>query len=317
MVNPKSADLDGGLYLVSVPIGTARDITLRALDILADVDVIAAEDTRSMRRLLDIHGVVLGDRPLIAYHDHNGPKVRPKLLQWLREGRSVAYASEAGTPMVADPGFDLVRAAREDGTPVTAAPGPVAAIVALTLSGLPTDRFLFAGFLPSHKGRRKSALQGLTRIEATLILYESPKRCAASLADMASVLGGDRPAALCRELTKKFEEVRRGTLTELAAEMAERPVKGEVVLVVAGADGDSSNLSSDDVDSRLKEVIPRMSLRDGVDLVAAESGMKRRQVYQRALDLIGRDVQEDQGGDGDSGAVNGADAEGEQGGDAQ
>ncbi len=313
MVNPKSADLDGGLYLVSVPIGTARDITLRALDVLAGVDVIAAEDTRSMRRLLEIHGVSLGDRPLIAYHDHNGPRVRPKLLQWLREGKSVAYASEAGTPMVADPGFDLARAAREDDTPVTAAPGPVAAIVALTLSGLPTDRFLFAGFLPSSKGRRKSALQELVATKATLILYESPKRCAAALADMAAVLGADRPAAMCRELTKKFEEVRRGTLAELALETAERQVRGEVVIVVGGADRDSSNISSDDVDSRLKEVTPEMSLRDAVDLVAAETGLKRRQVYQRALDLIGRDADNDFG----SGAVDGIEANGEDGDDAE
>lgn len=315
MVNPKSADLDGGLYLVSVPIGSARDITLRALDILASVDVIAAEDTRSMRRLLDIHGVVLGDRPLIAYHDHNGPKVRPRLLQWLREGKTVAYASEAGTPMVADPGFDLARAAREDGAPVTAAPGPVAAIVALTLSGLPSDRFLFAGFLPSSKGRRKSALQDLLGIQATLIFYESPKRCVAALADMSAVLGADRPAALCRELTKKFEEVRRGTLAELAVETAERPVKGEVVIVVGGADADSSNISSNDIDSRLNEVIPEMSLRDAVDRVAAETGMKRRQVYQRALDLIGRDAGQGHGGGVKSGAANGVDPKGEEGGD--
>lgn len=317
MVNPKSADLDGGLYLVSVPIGTARDITLRALDVLAGADVIAAEDTRSMRRLLEIHGVALGDRPLIAYHDHNGPRVRPRLLQWLREGKSVAYASEAGTPMVADPGFDLARAARDEGTPVTAAPGAVAAIVALTLSGLPTDRFLFAGFLPSSKGRRKSALQDLVAIQATLVLYESPKRCAAALADMAAVLGGDRPAALCRELTKKFEEVRRGTLAELALGATERQVRGEVVIVVGGADEDSLNISSNDVDSRLKEVIPEMSLRDAVDLVAAESGMKRRQVYQRALDLIDRDAANAQGDDKEPGVANDAEANGEDGMDAE
>ncbi|WP_407943391.1 16S rRNA (cytidine(1402)-2'-O)-methyltransferase [Marimonas lutisalis] len=283
MVNPKSSDLEPGLYLVAVPIGTARDITLRALDILASADVIAAEDTRSTRRLMEIHGVALGDRPLVAYHDHNGERMRPRLLAWLEEGKSVAYASEAGTPMVADPGFDLARAARAAGIAVTTAPGPSAVITALTLSGLPTDRFLFAGFLPNSTGKRKSALRELADVPATLVFYESPKRTAAALADMAAELGSERPAAICRELTKKFEEILTGTLSELAEQAAVRPPKGEVVLVVGR--GDSLNVSEIDVGLRLKEVMPGRSLRDAADIVAAETGMKRRDVYQKALAL--------------------------------
>nr|WP_137699712.1 16S rRNA (cytidine(1402)-2'-O)-methyltransferase [Marimonas lutisalis] len=282
-MNPKSSDLEPGLYLVAVPIGTARDITLRALDILASADVIAAEDTRSTRRLMEIHGVALGDRPLVAYHDHNGERMRPRLLAWLEEGKSVAYASEAGTPMVADPGFDLARAARAAGIAVTTAPGPSAVITALTLSGLPTDRFLFAGFLPNSTGKRKSALRELADVPATLVFYESPKRTAAALADMAAELGSERPAAICRELTKKFEEILTGTLSELAEQAAVRPPKGEVVLVVGR--GDSLNVSEIDVGLRLKEVMPGRSLRDAADIVAAETGMKRRDVYQKALAL--------------------------------
>lgn len=292
MVNPKTAELAPGLYLVAVPIGTARDITLRALDILAAADVIAAEDTRAMRRLLEIHGVPLGDRPLVAYHDHNGEKMRPRLLNWLGEGKSVAYASEAGTPMVADPGFDLARAARAEGIAVTAAPGASAVITALTLSGLPTDRFLFAGFLPPSTSKRKSALRELANVPATLVFYESPKRTAAALGDMAEVLGADRPAAICRELTKKFEEIATGSLAELAQLAGDRVLKGEVVLVVGR--GRSPDISEIDVDSRLKAVMPGRSLRDAADLVAAETGLKRREIYQRALALARDDDSEEQ-----------------------
>ncbi|MCA0919428.1 16S rRNA (cytidine(1402)-2'-O)-methyltransferase [Pseudooceanicola nanhaiensis] len=272
-----------GLYLVAVPIGTARDITLRALDILASADVIAAEDTRSMRHLLEIHGVPLGDRPLLAYHDHNGAQVRPKLLQALAEGKSVAYASEAGTPMVADPGFDLARAARAEGWAVTSAPGASAVITALTLAGLPTDRFLFAGFLPNASGQRKSAMAELAGVPATLAFYESPKRIAAMLRDAAEVLGPDRQAAVCRELTKKFEEVLTGTLEELAATCAERSLKGEIVVLVDR--GKKANVSESDLDQILSEALEDMSVRDAADMVASDTGLPRRKVYQRALAL--------------------------------
>lgn len=283
MVNPKTSQLEPGLYLVATPIGTARDITLRTLDILASADAIAAEDTRSMRRLMDIHAVALGDRPLIAYHDHNGDKVRPRLLRLLSEGKSLVYASEAGTPMVADPGFDLARAAREAGYKVVSAPGPSAVITALTLGGLPTDKFFFAGFLPSTSSKRKTALRALVSVPGTLVFYESPKRIAAALADAAEVLGGMRQAAVCRELTKKFEEVLRGTLDELAQLTAERGLKGEIVLLVDR--GDSVPVNEFDLEEAVRAALVGHSVRDAADIVASETGMKRRQVYQIALRL--------------------------------
>ena len=272
-----------GLYLVATPIGTARDITLRALDILAAADVIAAEDTRSMRRLMEIHGLHLAGRPLIAYHDHSGEGARGRLLAALMEGKSVAYASEAGTPLVADPGYDLVSAARAAGHDVVSAPGPSAVITALTLAGLPTDRFLFAGFLPNASGKRKAVLEELGGVPATLVFYESPHRIAAALRDAAAVLGGERPAALCRELTKKFEEVLTGTLAELAQIAAERPLRGEIVLLVGK--GNLPNVGKIDVDSLLREALKGDSVRDAADRVAARTGLKRRDVYQRALQM--------------------------------
>lgn len=283
MVNQIKSKLPPGLYLIATPIGAARDITLRALDILASADVIAAEDTRSLRKLMDIHGIALGDRPLLAYHDHNGDRMRPRLLEALAAGKSVVYASEAGTPMVADPGFDLGRAAVAQGHPLVSAPGPSAVITALTLSGLPTDQFHFAGFLPNAKSRRKSALAALAQVPGTLVFYESPKRVAAMLADAADILGADRQAAVARELTKKFEEVLRGTLGELAATCSERTLKGEIVVLVGRAS--SSSVSDADLEEKLHVALETMSVRDAADQVSAELGLKRRQVYQLALKL--------------------------------
>lgn len=282
-MNPIKFKLQPGLYLVATPIGTARDITLRALDILASADVLAAEDTRSLRKLMDIHGVALGDRPLIAYHDHNGDRVRPRLLGALAAGKSVVYASEAGTPMVADPGFDLARAVVAEGFSLISAPGPSAVITALTLAGLPTDQFHFAGFLPNTKSRRKSALSALSQVPGTLVFYESPKRVAAMLVDAAEVLGGDRQAAVCRELTKKFEEVLRGDLAELAAICSERTLKGEVVVLVDRAR--SPSVSATDIEIKVTKALETMSVRDAADTVSGELGLPRRQVYQMALKL--------------------------------
>ncbi len=283
VVNFEPSKLAPGLYLIATPIGSARDITLRALDLLAAADVIAAEDTRSMRRLLEIHGITLGSRPLVAYHDHSGEGTRTRLMQALGEGKSVLYASEAGTPMVSDPGFDLVRAARDQGVAVTSAPGPSAAITALTLAGLPTDRFFFAGFLPNTKGKRKTALGELSEVPGTLIFYESPHRIAATLADAVQVLGAQRQGAICRELTKKFEEVLTGSLEELAELTAQRVLKGEIVFLVGR--GNSSKISDFDLDSEVRRAFDSMSVRDAADAVAAKSGLKRRAVYQRALEL--------------------------------
>lgn len=272
-----------GLYFVATPIGAARDITLRALDILGAADVIAAEDTRTLRHLLDIHGVALGDRPLWAYHDHNGERVRPRILAALAEGKSVAYASEAGTPLVADPGFQLGRAVIAAGHPVIAAPGPSAVLAALTVSGLPSDRFLFAGFPPTSGGQRRQWLADLAAIPATLILYESPKRLQGLLGDLALGFGEDRKAAICRELTKRFEEVTRGTLAELAAAYAGRTVRGEIVVVIDRAAPRAADPA--DIEVELRKALECHSTKDAAGLVAETLGLPRRQVYQIALKL--------------------------------
>jgi 16S rRNA (cytidine1402-2'-O)-methyltransferase len=282
-VNHKTVKLAPGLYFVATPIGTARDITLRALDILANADVIAAEDTRSMRKLMDIHGIVLGNRPLLAYHDHNGKTMRPRLLEHLGTGKSVAYASEAGTPMIADPGFDLAREAAGKGHLVTTAPGPSAALAALTLAGLPTDRFLFAGFLPNTKTARRSQLQALGDVPATLVFYESPKRLAAMLGDAAEVLGAERNAAYCRELTKKFEEVQRGTLAELVERTGSLTLKGEVVVLIDRAA--SGSINQEDIVSALRRALQSMSVRDASETVAQAYGLPKRKIYQMALEF--------------------------------
>ncbi|MCT4373478.1 16S rRNA (cytidine(1402)-2'-O)-methyltransferase [Yangia mangrovi] len=282
-MNPERSGLVPGLYLVSTPIGNARDITLRAIDVLRAADVLAAEDTRSLKRLMEILGIPLGERPCLAYHDHNGAKMRPRLMALMAEGKSVAYASEAGTPMISDPGFDLARAAREEGHLVTAAPGVSAVITALTLAGLPTDRFLFAGFLPNAKGARRNALAALKQEVATLAFYESPKRLGAMLADAATALGGERRAAVCRELTKRFEEVREGTLDELAGIYAETPPKGEIVVLIGK--GSSEKISESDLEAELLAALGEMSVRDAADYVAQANGIARRPVYQLALKL--------------------------------
>lgn len=293
MTNPESAGQGGGLtpglYLVATPIGNARDITLRALDLLATADVLAAEDTRSLRRLMELHGVALGDRPLVAYHDHNGARARPRLLSDLAAGKSVLYASEAGTPMISDPGFDLARAAAEAGFAVTSAPGASAVVTALTLAGLPTDRFLFAGFLPNAGGPRKSVLRELSGVPATLVFYESPRRLPEMLMAAQDVLG-DREAAVCRELTKKFEEVRRGPLSDLANHYRESPAKGEVVVLIGK--GDSGSVKEIDLEQEVNKALETMSVRDAADFVSARFGVKRRPVYQLAMRLSAQ-------GDGD------------------
>ena len=280
-VNHKISNLSVALYFVATPIGTARDITLRALDILASADVIAAEDTRSMRKLMDIHGIPLNGRALLAYHDHNGDKVRPKLMQYLAEGKSIAYGSEAGTPMIADPGYHLAKQVADAGHLVTSAPGPVAFVTALTLSGLPSDRILFEGFLPNTKSKRCSKLSELSEIPATLAFYESPKRIAATLQDATATLGGDRNAVLARELTKKFEEVRRGTLNELLDGVTANPPKGEIVLLIDRAR--SSSVNQDDIDDQITKALDKMSVKDAADMISAATGQPRRKIYQRAL----------------------------------
>lgn len=272
-----------GLHFVATPIGAARDITLRALDILGSADVLAAEDTRTLRHLMEIHGIPLGDRPLVAYHDHNGAAARPRLLAALAEGRSVAYASEAGTPLVADPGYQLARAAIEAGHTVLAAPGPSAVLAALTVSGLPTDRFLFAGFPPAGAGDRKRMLAELAPVAATLVLCESPKRIGRLLTELVADFGGGRRAAVCRELTKRFEEVSRGRLDELAAEFDGRAVKGEIVLVIDRAAATAADPEA--VEAALRAALQGAGVRDAAAGVARSFGLARRDVYALALKL--------------------------------
>jgi 16S rRNA (cytidine1402-2'-O)-methyltransferase len=273
-----------GLTLVAVPIGAARDITLHALDVLREADVLAAEDTRSLRRLMEIHGIPLNDRPMVAYHDHNGDAARPRLLAAMAAGQSVAYASEAGTPLIADPGYDLARAAREAGHGVTTAPGVSAVITALSLAGMATDRFLFGGFLPNQTKARRDALAELGAVPATLVFYESPKRLDKFLRDAAEVLGAEREAAVCRELTKKFEEVRRGSLASLAEEIAATPVKGEIVVLIARAE--KADVSEKFViDALEREREGGASVKDAAAKVAQDTGWPRRKVYQLALSL--------------------------------
>ena len=273
--------LPPGLHLVSTPIGAARDITLRALDVLASADVLAAEDTRTLRHLMEIHGIPLGDRPLVPCHDHNEAQAAPRLLRAIAEGKSVAYASEAGTPLVSDPGFQLARAAIAEGLPVLAAPGASAAICALTVAGLPSDRFLFAGFPPTAKSARRTFLADLAPVQATLILYESPKRVNQLLEDLCETLGEGRYAAVCRELTKRFEEVSRGSLRDLADAFREREVKGEIVVLVDRAAEVAADAAT--VEAALDKALAEMTVKDAAATVASAFGLPRREVYQMAL----------------------------------
>lgn len=280
--SPKCSRLDPGLYLVSVPIGNLADITLRALTVLRDADVVACEDSRVTRRLLSAHGI---SQRLTAYHEHNAARVRPKLIERLKGGEAVALVSDAGTPLISDPGYKLVRAVVEEDLPVIPIPGPSAVLAALLLSGLPSDRFFFAGFLPPRSGARRRALQELNGIAATLLFFEAPQRLAECLADMAETLGPSREAAVLRELTKLHEEARRGPLSALAEDYAARdlPPKGELVIAVAAAQ--AAEVPDEEVDRRLVVAMESQSLRNAVDEVAAATGRPRRLVYSRAVAL--------------------------------
>ena len=271
--------LASGLHIVATPIGNLGDITLRALTALAGADLIACEDTRVTRRLLDRYAI---SSPLTPYHDHNAESARPKLLRRLAEGAAVALVSDAGTPLVSDPGYKLVRAAAEAGHVVSALPGASAPLAALTVAGLPTDQFFFAGFLPPKETARRSRIAALGRIPATLVLFESGPRIAATLADLAAVLG-PREAALCRELTKLHEEVRRGDLVALAQGAATGELRGEFVLVIGPPATEAPNVG--DADVLLRQALARTSLKDAVSEVAEATGLPRREMYQRALAL--------------------------------
>ena len=279
----KPERLEPGLYLVATPIGNLRDISLRAIDLLSKVNTIACEDTRITGKLLNAHAIAM---PMTAYHEHNADRRRPQLIRRIECGEAVALVSDAGTPLVSDPGFKLVRAVIDAGLRVEALPGPSAALTALLVSGLPSDRFFFAGFLPPKQAARRLALGELAGIDATLVFFESARRLAPALKDMCDLLGA-RPAAVARELTKRFEEVRRGTLADLAARQADAaPPKGEIAVVV-GPPLAPATLGAEDLDASLRAALAHASLRDAAAVVATASGLPKRQVYARALELAG------------------------------
>lgn len=278
-VKPRPAP---GLYLVATPIGNLGDISLRALELLAAADLVACEDTRVTAKLFQRFGIATRR---VAYHDHNADAMRPKLIEHLARGEIVALVSDAGTPLVSDPGFKLVEAARDAGHGVTALPGASAVLTALQLSGLPVDRFCFAGFLDSRSVARRRGLGELQAVPATLVFFESGPRLADSLADMAAVLG-DRPAAVARELTKLHEEVRRAPLTALAAHYAEAgPPKGEIVVVVGPPLAVVTG--AEDLDAMIRRALEHLSVRDAAESVAKATNLPRRAIYARALELSG------------------------------
>lgn len=278
---PTGAAPAGELGLVATPIGNLGDLTERAAAYLRDADCIACEDSRVTLRLLQHLGL---KKPLLVYHDHNADEMRPRLIERLQRGEIVALVSDAGTPLISDPGFKLVRSAAELGIRVTALPGPSAPVMALILSGLPTDRFLFLGFLSAKSGARRTELEEVARVRASLILFETAPRLADALDDLLAVLG-DRAAAVARELTKMFEEVRRGTLAELAAHYREAgPPRGEIVLVV-GPPLPQADANAAEVDAALRRALAEMRVKEAAEAVAAALNLPKRQVYQRALAL--------------------------------
>ncbi|MGC1779023.1 MAG: 16S rRNA (cytidine(1402)-2'-O)-methyltransferase [Xanthobacteraceae bacterium] len=282
--------LAGGLHIVATPIGNLGDITLRALETLAGADLIACEDTRVTRKLLDRYGIAT---PLSPYHEHNAAKARPLLLRRLAEGAGIALVSDAGTPLVSDPGYKLVRAVQDAGHPVTALPGASATLTALAVAGLPTDAFLFAGFLPPKQAARRARIAELARVPATLVLFESGPRLGDSLADLAAGLGPQREAAVCRELTKLHEETRRGDLASLAEIYAQEAPRGEIVLVIAPP-CEAPAASAAETESLLRQALARVSLKDAVGEVADATGLPRREIYQQALALAKADKKESQ-----------------------
>ena len=270
-----------GLHLVATPIGNLGDITLRALETLAGVDIIACEDTRITRRLTERYGI---SALLKQYHEHNAALARPKILEKLAQGASIALVSDAGTPLISDPGFKLVREVCAAGFAVIALPGPSSVLTALAVAALPTDRFFFEGFLPPKTTARRARLTELSRIDATLVMFDSGNRVQDTLADLGDIMG-DRDAAICRELTKMHEEVRRAKVSELARTAAEMETRGEFVLVVGPPAGDARTMSEHDLDDLLRASLRRDSVKDAVAHAVELSGRPRREIYARALEL--------------------------------
>lgn len=289
-LNAEAQTLAPGLHLVATPIGNLRDITLRGLEALAAADTILAEDKRVTKTLLAHYGI---STPIMSYHEHNAETMRPHVIARLKEGAALALVSDAGTPLVSDPGFKLVEAVVAEGIAVTALPGASAVLAGLVMAGLPTDRFFFEGFLPSRQTERKRRIRTLETVPGTLVFFEAPHRLAESLVDLAEVLG-PRAAAVARELTKRFETIQRGTLPELALHYTEvEKPRGEIVILVAPGTGEQGVLSDEEIDRRLVIELKTHSARDASSLVAAELGLARRRVYARALHLAGDGRQDD------------------------
>jgi 16S rRNA (cytidine1402-2'-O)-methyltransferase len=284
MIGHDIINLDPGLYFVATPIGAARDITLRAMDVLRDADVLVAEDTRSLRKLMDIHSIPLRGRKIISYNDHNGSSKRPLILSEIALGKSVSYSSEAGSPLVADPGYQLGREVTNSGYRVVTVPGACAVIAALTVSGLPTNQFFYAGFLPNSKSARQKFLKLVENIPGTLVFYESPKRLNKALIDMLFILGPERPVVIARELTKKFEETIRSTLGEINEKIEGRSIKGEIVILLGKKPETVFNL--EDLHKILLVELRKNSLKDSVLKVAMRTGVARSLVYKTALEII-------------------------------
>lgn len=272
--------VEAGLYPVATPIGNLKDISLRALEVLAGADLIVCEDSRVTAVLLDRYGI---SKPLAIYHEHNAARERPRLLAMLKGGMRLALVSDAGTPLISDPGFKLVEEALEEGIKVIPVPGASAILSALVAAGLPTDTFLFLGFLPHKAGTRRNRLADFRTVPASIVTYESPHRAAETLADMADVLGADRPAALCRELTKRFEEVRKGTLAELAASAESDPPRGEIVLVVGPPLEEVA--AADDIEALLRAALETQGAGQAAAEVAKTTGRPRKELYTLALKL--------------------------------
>ncbi len=283
---PKAAP---GLHLVATPIGNLGDITLRALETLAGVDIVACEDTRVTRRLIERYGITAVLKP---YHEHNAATARPKILERLAQGASIALVSDAGTPLISDPGFKLVRDVCAAGHAVIALPGPSSVLTALAVAALPTDRFFFEGFLPSKQTARRARLTELARIDATLVLFDSGNRVQDTLADLAATMG-EREAAICRELTKLHEDVVRGPLVTLAANAAELETRGEFVLVIGPPAAHAQTMDPEQLDDVLRAALAGGSVKDAVAHAVDVSGRPRREVYARALELDRRSHSDD------------------------
>ena len=278
-----------GLHLVATPIGNLGDITLRALETLAGVDIIACEDTRVTRRLTERYGITAVLKP---YHEHNAAMARPKILELLSQGAAIALVSDAGTPLISDPGFKLVREVCAAGHAVLALPGPSSVLTALAVAALPTDRFFFEGFLPSKQGARRNRLAELANIPATLVMFESGNRVQETLADLAQVMGA-RDGAICRELTKLHEDVQRAPLPELAQRADQLETRGEFVLVVGPPSAQAQIMAEDQLDDVLRMALRRDSVKDAVAHAVAVSGRHRREVYARALEIVKQSRGED------------------------